>query len=318
MSDSIEFVEDNDNKKAKTNKAPKGYMPINLSSNGKLSAPKTIHVRNYNGQDALDLAMATEDDMLETLIDVLVGMIYEDIKPNDLHQFDIEEIMLNIYFNFWSSVLEYPYTPLDNEFKNIDKIRAERIKNQEEKLVVALTANDIKTTNLKSNFKEPIAIEDGGIKYEFILPRIGHSLIAKDLTEDKFEEEEDLYNEVSQKLIHNQSVEENGIGELLKVSSSEKRKFTKYQAKRMKYFTSVNQCQLIKSVDNVELNTIEDKRNAYLVAPLTVWEKLNKKLKENAQFGIEHNIKVKSPLTNEEVERRFQFRFMDFLPSMEP
>lgn len=300
-----------------SNKAPKGYVPINLSSAGKLSAPAKIHVRNYNGQDALDLSMATEDDMLETLVDVLVGMIHEDVQPMDLHEFDIEEIMLNVYYNFWSSVLEYPYIPLEDEYENIDEVRAARLKNADEKLIISLNADQIKTKNLKKEFVEPMIIEENEDKYEFILPRIGHALLAKELTEDKFIDEEDLFSEISQNLIHNQSIETTGNGKLIKVGSADKRKFTKYQAKRMKYFTSLVQCQLIKSVDGKELVGIEEKRAAYLIAPLTVWEKLNKEIKEKAQFGIEHKIKVSSPLTGKEVERRFQFRFMDFLPSME-
>lgn len=312
------FVNDEVKKPTKKVVAPKGYVPINLSSAGKLSAPKKIHVRNYNGQDALDLSMATEDDMLETLIDVLVGMIYEDIEPANLHEYDIEEIMLNVYYNFWSSTLEYPYTPLDNEYEGIDIIRAARLKNAEEKLVIALTTNDIKTNNLKPEFVEPIKIKDEDISYEFVLPRIGHALLAKEMTEDKFSDEEDKFSVIQQNLLHNQNIEDSGIGKLIKVSVSDKRKFTKYQAKRMKYFTSLVQCQLINSVDDEELKNIEEKRAAYLIAPLTIWEKFNKYIKKNAQFGIQHTIKIDSPLTGEEVERRFQFRFMDFLPSMEP
>jgi len=315
MSDADIFINDI---KPKIKSIPKGYIPINLSSAGKLSAPAKIHVRNYNGQDALDLSMTTEDDMLETLIDVLVGMIYEDVKPTDLHEYDIEEIMLNVYYNFWSSTLEYPYTPLDNEYDDIDPVRAERLKKAEEKLVITLTSDDIKTNNLKSEFVEPIKIEDDDIYYEFILPRIGHALLAKEMTEDKFVDEEDTFSVIQQSLLHNQNIENSGTGKLMSVSVSDKRKFTKYQAKRMKYFTSLIQCQLINNADGEQLNTIEEKRAAYLIAPLTVWEKFNKYIKENAQFGIQHTIKVDSPLTKKEVERRFQFRFMDFLPSMEP
>jgi len=317
MSDNDIFVNDSV-PKVKSNIIPKGYVPINLSSAGKLSAPAKIHVRNYNGQDALDLAMATEDDILETLLNVLIGMIYEDVEPNDLHEYDIEEIMLNIFFNFWSSALEYPYTAMDDEFEGIDEIRTARLKKAEEKLIITLTSGQIKTKNLKKEFVEPIVIINDEITYEFTLPRIGHTLTAQELTEDKFVDEEDFFNETSQKLIHNETVIENGGGDLLKVAPSEKRKFLKYQAKRMKYFTSLIQSNLIKSVDGQELINVEDKRNAYLIAPLTVWEKLNKEIKKNAQFGIEHTIKVKSPLTGKDVDRRFQFRFMDFLPPLEP
>ena len=90
--------------RVRPDRIPSGYISINLSSNGKLGVPKKIHVRNYNGQDALDLSMVTDEDVFDTLVKILSDMIYEDIDTDLLHEEDFQEIMLNVFFNFFNLV----------------------------------------------------------------------------------------------------------------------------------------------------------------------------------------------------------------------
>lgn len=313
------FVEDEKKiiKKEKSKGIPKSYLPIKLSSNGKLGYPSKIHVRNYSGQDALDLAMSTEDTILESLLTVLDNMIYEDIEARLLHEQDIEEIMLNIYFNFWQDYLEYPYTPTEEELKTVSKKRQDALNTGGEKLVVSIRTSQIKTKLLPS-LETPIVITDesDGRTYGFTLPRIGQTLIAKDLTEDKFIEEEDDYSELEQQLKHNEFLMEQGKSLDYKISPSKMRKFQKYQIERLKFFARQQQIQLISEVDGVEV-TAEEAIEEYSTIPLTVWKDYNNYLKENVKFGIDHEIKVTSPLTTKPITRRFQFRFMDFLPTMD-
>lgn len=311
----------NDDKEIKTRirpaKAPSGYIAINLSSNGKLGVPAKIHVRNYNGQDALDLAMATDEDMFEVLVNVLSDMIYEDIDTDDLHEQDLQEIMLNVYFNFWASHLEYPYIPSEEELLKVDDIRRERIKSGGESLTMKLTSDQIITTNLM-DFEEPIKINMNDSEYSFILPRIGHTLNAKFMTEEKFANDEVKFSDLQVKLENNQERIEKGEPPVFSINPSEKRKFTKYQKDRMKYFTLLIQAQLIQSVEGETFTEIKQKEEAYKIIALDVWREYNKVLKEKAKFGISNTVKVISPLTKELVERRVVFRPMDFLPSMEP
>jgi len=305
-------------KKEKSKGIPKSYLPIKLSSNGQLGYPSKIHVRNYSGQDALDLAMSTEDTILESLLTVLNNMIYEDVDASTLHEQDIEEIMLNIYFNFWQDYLEYPYMPTEEELKTVSKKRQDALSTGGEKLVVSIRTSQIKTKML-SSLNTPITITDesDGRTYGFILPRIGQTLIAKELTEDKFIEEEDEYSELEQQLKHNEFLMEQGKPLDYKISPSKMRKFKKYQIERLKFFARQQQIQLISQIDEVDVSA-EEAIEEYSTIPLTVWKDYNTYLKDNVKFGIEHEIKVKSPLTGEDITRSFLFRFMDFLPSMDP
>ena len=316
MSDSL-FINDTKSStvRVRETKVPSGYMPITLSSNGKLGVPRKIHVRNYNGQDALDLAMVTEEDVFDTLVNILSGMIYEDIDTDQLHEEDFQEIMLNIFFNFWSSSIEYPYEPLEEELKAIDPVQAKRITDGEEHLTIALSANDIKTKSL-TDFEEPIKVSVNDIDYTFILPRIGHAINAKFMVEEKFADLEEEFNIIEQQLETNQKLKENNRPIQLPVSVKDRRRFDKYTKDRAKYFTLLTQAQLIKSVDGKELLSVEEKEEAYTIIDLQVWREVNLAM-EKAHFGIEKDITVKSPLTHEEVIRRFQFRWWDFLPSMD-
>ena len=56
MSNEIEFVDKNDDKSQINQRIPAEYIPVKLSSLGKLDAPNTLHVRDYSGRDALELS----------------------------------------------------------------------------------------------------------------------------------------------------------------------------------------------------------------------------------------------------------------------
>ncbi len=312
------FVSDDEKKKEKSvNVIPKSYLPIKLSSNGKLGAPSKIHVRNYSGQDALDLAMSDETNMLESLLTVLDNMIYEDIDVYNFHEQDIEEIMLNIYFNFWKSSIEYPYIVPEDELKTLNSDKRKAIEDGLQKYSVNIDSKSIKTKTLK-DFKEPliIQVEDSEDTYGFNIPRIGHDLIAKEKTEDKFEDEEDEFYELSEQLQHNQDNAAQGKSIDYKIKPSQVRKFKKYQMNRLKFFTLQKQLLMIDSVNGKTIDE-KDKVQVYNEIPLTVWKEFNTQLKETIKFGVQHDIKVISPVTQKEVTRRFQFRFLDFLPSMD-
>lgn len=288
---------------------PKSYLPVKLSSMGRLSVPAKIHVRNYNGSDAEQLSLASEENILETILDVLSNMIWEDIDPLVLHEKELEEIMFNLFINFWSSSVEkvYPYT--DEELEGLTEKRAEDIKKGNEIPTVLIPYDSVDTIPINENFKEPITIlpKNGAVertkKVSFILPRIGHIVDAKHIVEEKYYEQEERFTPVKRALEKGEEVDD--------------REYTKYLRERMQYFNLLTQCQMISKIDGKKLETIEDKINAYHDIDLDYWSTFDKTVRENANFGIQEEMKVKSPLTGEYVTRRLRFRLMDFLPTMD-
>lgn len=315
-----------DKKEEKKNKQPpKNYLPVKLSSLGKLTAPRKIHVRNYNGADARELALSDEENVLETILDILKGMIWEDVNPEELHEKELEEIMMNIYVNFWSSSLvDYPYPYTEEELQTLPPERRERIKKGEEIPKVVIPHSALDTNIMNEQFKEPITptvknekIASEG-KVSFILPRIGHIVKAKQMVEEEYAEEEEKYAKIRHDIEYNQRLEQqNSPAPKREISEDDYDAYYKYLKRRMSYFNLLIQCQMIHSLNGSKLETIEDKMDAYKRTDLIYWSIFNRIIHEYATFGIKEDIEVVSPFTGDNVIRRFQFRLMDFIPTMD-
>lgn len=318
MSDDF-FVEDNKEQeqgkeKVKKN-APKEYLRIELSSKGKLSAPPIVHVRNYNGSDAMELALSSEDDVLETLIDVLKDMIWEDIDPSVFHEKEMEEILMNIYINFWSSkIVDFPYPYTEQELNEIKIERAEKIRNKEEVPTIDIPYSLLDTQEIGDDFKEPFTITIDGVKVTFQMPRIQHIVSAKEYVEQKYKEEGKKFQLLEKKLQYNERAP---LEKQYDIEDEEYKEYVKYYKRRGLEFERLHQAFMISKFQGKETNTIEEKLDAHKKIDLLFWKKLNEIVEKQGFFGIKNNIEVISPLTKQPVTRRFQFRFMEFIPAMD-
>ncbi len=310
---------DSDNKDEGIKNIPTDYIPIKLSSLGKLDAPKILHVRNYTGQDALDLSITKDENIMYALIKVLKNMIYEEFDPGFLHHKELEEILLNIYMNFWgSSIQDYPYPWDENELQKIDdEDRAERIRRHEEIPRINIPLN-LKTNNMDPKFKEPIHIKNGDLKISFILPRVGHVQIAKEYVDDLYFDQENELADIKANLEHNKNLRDQGINHGLRKIDKERYKiYDRLQEQKAIDFLTVQQSQTIVAVNDSKIQSLKDKIKQYNNTSLVFWKKFNDSVVNKIIFGVDENITVVSPLTNEEVIRRFQFRLLDFIPALD-
>ena len=56
---------------------PSYYVKINLSTEGKVGAPKEFHIKNFSTRDIMELALTEEKDIPEKLLHILQSLIYE-------------------------------------------------------------------------------------------------------------------------------------------------------------------------------------------------------------------------------------------------
>lgn len=311
----------------KETEIPSDYIPIKLSSVGKLDAPKTIHVKNYTGQDALDLSIAKEDDTLYALIKVLKGMVYEDFDPELFHVKELEEILLNIYANFWSSILsDYPYPWIEEEIherrqeqiSDLEKDKLNKIENKLDVPRIDIPITQLETKNIPQEFKEPIQIKGKDKKISFMLPRIGHLVNAKKYVDDIFFEEKNELADIEEKIQFNKVLKEQGrFNEIKKIDKERHIRYEKLQEDTTNVFLKVNQCQTIVAINDKLVDSIEDKLKEYNNISLVFWRKFNEEVVNKIDFGIKNDLTVESLITGKEVTRRFQFRLLDFIPSMD-
>ena len=294
---------------------PPEYMEVKLSSNGRLGLPSVIHVRDYTGEDALKLASAASDTVLETLLGIVRGMVYEPISPMDLHEEDLKEILINIHLNFWGPIMEdyfYPFT--DEEWEALPAGRKELLSEGKEVLKTDIDLRKIETTVLPENVKEPIKISKGNIQVKFILPRVGHALFAEKYVAEKFKFEEEKYATVVAQLRlkekHNNGDENDDF-----IDPVVKSEYADYQERKSALFMACVQSQLIVEYNGLPLRTIEDKIEVYKKLGIQFWSRYNETVEKDAKFGINSEVEMLSPISNETVKRRCSFQFVEFIPS---
>lgn len=299
-----------------TQDVPRDYIKIKLSSLGKLSAPFTVHIRDYNGKDLLDLGLTPDEDMGRALVQVLNNILWEDIDARDLHERELEEIMLNIYVNFWSPVIQgYPFPYTKEEWDSIDDERKERINKGLEKLEIDINvAEKVTTTPIKENFKEPIVVTDKDTKNKvgFILPRMGHYFIAEDYIEEVYSSEDQKFSEIDEKVRHNNSAQTQS--EKYPIDTHDLREYRDYIKRRNSDYVLVKQAQMIHSFNGNVVNTIAEKLDIYPKISLKLWKALNTYIEDTLSFGVDRNIEMTSPIDGTTVTRRCLFRPVDFLP----
>jgi hypothetical protein len=319
MSDSDIFVNDDSNQEIKERpqkikgRTPPGYLPISLCTVGKLSAPPKLHFKNYTGEHAVNLSLANEDNILDILIEILNDLVYEDFDCGQLHEKELEEVMMNIYVNYWQSHIEYEYSFSEEELEELSDNRREAIKSSKEKPTVLIPANSIKSNPLPDDFKEPIVInKEGSKKIALNMARIGDTLLARDYVAKVFNQEREKLINVEREIkkAQEKNIEPN-------ITGKEYEMYEDYAKRRLNFSLKVQYANLIHSIDGKELKNLEEKLKVYKNdVDLGYWNIFNNFI-ENLNFGIQNKIEVKSPLTGKPVTRRFQFQFVDFLPSVE-
>jgi len=293
---------------------PTGYIPVRLSSKGKVGAPELFHVRCFNMEELLELGSQVQDNSLTTTLKVLDNMIYEDI---DLYKFSSQELietLMTLHANFVSKVLkDYQYKPTEEELqwlKDNDQERLNLILDGKHTLTVNIDIeDDIQIKDMTDKFKGSIIFKD--LEVTFRLERAEDGIIINSMINKKY----------GTRMIHVEKVKK--LLQREKITGQVNGSITQEQRQNVKDLNreigieslKLLSASLISSYKGEDLEgNIEKKLEAYYALPPTVWEKLSSVVEKDLKYGVQHEVVVKSPITGNEVERRFQFRPLDFIP----
>lgn len=286
---------------------PIGYIPINFISEEKLG-PSLLHFRNYSMEELLELSMSNEDTQFSVLINkCLSRMNYEGYDCSLLHNENIVQIMMTIYANFWGTKLfSRPY------YINLDGDK------EDEKNIghIDIDITKLNKIKLSPKFKEPFTIIDDVTKkkIKFTLPRVKSVFIAEEYISQKYKDQEESFDLLKSQLKIAEQLKD--TPEKIKIDYNKKKEYDLMQEEKMKDYLRIIQSQLIYSIDDKVLNSVEEKIDAYKnLIDATAWVRYKNTVQEYATFGIDPNYTFK--LNNEKLTRRFSFRYLDFIPSME-
>ena len=97
------------------NNIPAEYVPVKLSSCGKLGLPSVVHIKDYSFDDAVSLSQMTELNAESIVLNVLNNVCYETIDTNEITIEDAMEIMLTIYGAWHNSTITKAYIDDDRK-----------------------------------------------------------------------------------------------------------------------------------------------------------------------------------------------------------
>lgn len=312
----------------KIEKIPNNYIPVYLPSEGKLSAPKVLHFRDYTMKDALELNTLDEDERFLALVSVLNNMCYEKFDCSNLHINELMIILFTIHATFISNKIEKEYYIDDtlpegngegqlNHPSNIASV--ELFIN---KLKVKSIDMDEHDKEISIKFKEPFTITDNITKntFKFRLSRVKDLLIAQEECKKIYEKELFLFRPIKQQLemlrnINNAEQRKLKLDEFIEKNNKEYMDYYKFLHKYNEMYAMIVQAQQIIAVNNKELETIEDKLNAYKNdIPKDIWLQYNA-IVEQYEFGIMSEQEFYSEVLQKNIIRRFLFQLSDFLPT---
>jgi hypothetical protein len=285
---------------------PSDYVEVRLiGSKGRLTAPPVLHVRDYSFDDALKLAQATEKNVDEILIDVLNGMIFEDFDCGLLHREEVKEILLTVYATWWGKSLDIYYYAVDETLPMGDK---------ENRSIASIPISAIDIVGISDEFQEPILIRspDGKKSMSFILPRLVNGVIADREVAKAFDAEEASLLDI--KWIMGQN-EGRGADQQLSYDPVEALRYRSFLTRKVSHRMRVLQALQIYAVDGEPLKSIEEKVEA-LSRSMTFFTVYKNHLKKSV-FGVQPVVEFTCSVKHELISRRFPFRCVDLIPTME-
>jgi len=307
VSKTIKKVEENIEK---TGSVPIGYIPVNFACGNKLNV-SVLHFRNYTMEELLELASSTEENQFNVLIKkVLNKMVFEKFDCSELHAEQVKQVLFTIYLNFWNkSLFKVPYYKEEGK----DEIAYTDID---------ITALDVIDINEK--FKEPFTVVgDSGLTVKFILPRVKHIFLTDAFIKEYYKEQEAKFTRIKKVKALVEKMEKsddesvhNKIADI-NITPEEEESYNEFITEKGKMYLCVLESQLIHSINGVEINTIEEKIEAFKSKiDISFWFDYKDIVQDYGTFGISDKYTFTNE-SGEKITRGFSFRLTDFIPAVE-
>ena len=318
----------------KTTTIPLGYIPIELSTQGKLGVPKILHCRNFSTSDLVGISMFNEEILPERIIDVLNSLIYEKVNVADFPDRVIIELIIRIYINYFTPILQeivFPWDDTDIKWLE-DREQTEKVNELKSgKWIpkIDLDLRRVRINYLDSDVKPYITVKkknsQGNVIFEvkFIsYPKYGDVITLRKAVETKFVEEEKRYSKIRQAYqIRERYISEGrDISNFEPINDRDYLQWQLYEATRAKYAAKVAEALYLVKYNEIDLSKVSlEEKIKYIDSPLfdVHLSKAVEDMYSKLDFGINPEVEIKNPITGEMCKRRFSFRFLDLLQALQ-
>jgi hypothetical protein len=314
---------------------PLSYLPIELSTNGRLGVPKVVYCRNFNTEDILTLSMLAENILPERVIAVLNSLMYGDVDVASWPEKTIIELLVQIYANYFTPVLfevRFPWNESDITWLE-EKGDIKKVEQLQKGLWIPRIDLDLRTcvtiNSLNENVKETVTItkkdKEGKVllKAKFIsYPKYGDVLIIRKEVQNKFQESDKKYSKI-QRLSETYSTyidQDRDISTLPNLDTMEYLEWQNAELQKNIYLADATLALYLLEFNGEDVSGLPLSEKVQILKrpefDVNISAKINKHY-NSLKFGIDPEIHVKNPITGENCTRRYSFRPYDIIQAIQ-
>ena len=317
---------------------PSYYVKINLSTEGKVGAPKEFHIKNFSTRDIMELALTEEKDIPEKLLHILQSLIYEkNVDVSSFHESEVVETMVRLYVTFFSPILEIDFPVEESDYEELraldskdaeNKIQALKAGKWKPKVAINIL-NDINTYPIPEDFKPYATIISKKSKFSitFGLPKYGDIIVIKKWLAENYDNQEKKFAKLKKMLeLYNSLMDRYNAGEdidlnkLPVIDPVEEDEFNKFQLAKAAALVDVIRALHLVNFDGKDVRDMPLSERTKLVQDPRVDVSVAKKIDmyfDNLKFGIDPEVQMLNPITGKPCKRRYSFRLADLLQAMQ-
>lgn len=316
---------------------PAGYAPIRLSTKGKLGAPLVFHARNFNTRDIMALALTSDEDLPEKLVELLEGLIFEDVDVKEFHEAEVVETMVRLYANFFSTSIEVDFPVIEEDLEIIKRAFPESYESKilalkEGKWVPKATINlrtDVDSYDIPEHFNPVSVIREhsSGFTVKFGLPRYGDIITLKKWLAEEYGEKEKAFGNIKRLIDIRDAMlrrfdegEDVDLNRLPVVDPSAEEAYMQLQTEKATALVDVIRALHLVGFEGDDVSGLPLSERVKLVqdprVDINVAKKLNDR-DENLRIGLKPEVRMINPFNGAPCLRRFSFRLLDILQAVQ-
>jgi hypothetical protein len=319
---------------------PGGYIEVKLSSKGKLGAPAVFRCRNFGTEELVELSLSDPTERPIKVCECLQKMIWEkNVDVRDFHEKEVIELLVLIYYTFYGPTFkDVDYEPDDADWKFLesqsggpDSEEFIRLKSQyangQWKPKFDVNLDDVNYFELPDDFKKVAFVKkQSGFTCKYSYPKYGDLTTMRDVTNRIWATEDNKYRSIGEIIKFRRDSEDRirrgeqiNYRSIPNVTQADVDEYYDYERRKARFIVqAVRGLHLVEyKGKDVSKEPIE-KRIEYAKDPEidgVTFEQIQKHFDE-IKVGIDPMIKVRSPIQQKVITRRFPFRVDTVLQSL--
>jgi len=320
---------------------PSGYISIELSTNGKLGAPKRFHTRNFDTSDLLNLALSEDEELPEKVAKMLDNLILEKgVSVLNFHEKEVIEYLVDYIKPFYSNVLkeiDFPWNETDiNLLKSQYGENSEEFQRQYQDLrsgkwspKTDINLDAVETYDLADDLKTTIYLTNKttGFQVGFSFPRYGDVVVLRNFILKEWREKDKQFAAIKDVIKFRKEAENRvmkgediALYRIPNVPETEREKYKEYETEKSVFGVFAIKAMHLVMFDGKDVsNETLKERMAYAQDPRLDYKMMKtvNDFYEAMKVGIKENISMSNPLKAGVVEQReYSFRLVDILQAI--